>query len=43
MISLLRHDDTVHQEDDGAVRFNDLEEMLSQGFRVLRNGQLKLA
>ena len=24
MIRLLRHDDTVHREDDGAVRFDDL-------------------
>ena len=26
MIRLLRHDDTVHWEDDGAVRFDDLAE-----------------
>ena len=38
MIRRLRHDDTVHREDDGAVRFDDL---LSQGLRVLRTGQLK--
>ena len=27
MIGLLRHDDTVHREDDGAVRFDDLAEL----------------
>ena len=27
MIRLLRHDDTVHREDDGAVRFDDLAEL----------------
>ena len=37
MIRLLRHDDTVHREDDRAVRFDDLAE-LSQGLRVLRLG-----
>ena len=24
MISLLRHDDSVHREDDGAARFDDI-------------------
>ena len=24
MIRLLRHDDSIHREDDGAVRFEDL-------------------
>ena len=27
MIRLLRHDDTVRREDDGAVRFDDLAEL----------------
>ena len=27
MIRFLRHDDTVHREDDGAVRFDDLAEL----------------
>ena len=26
VIRLFRHDDTVHREDDGAVRFDDVEE-----------------
>ena len=42
MIRLLRHDDTVHREDDGAVRFDDLAESSRQSLMVLRNGQLKL-
>ena len=42
MIRLLRHDDTVHREDDGAVRFDDLAELLSQGLRVLRTGQFSI-
>ena len=32
MIRLLRHDDTVHREDDGAVRFDDLAEMFQSRF-----------
>ena len=32
MIRLLRHDDTVHREDDGAVRFDDLTEMFESRF-----------
>ena len=32
MIRLLRHDDTVHQEDDGAVRFDDLAEVFKSRF-----------
>ena len=27
MIRLLRHDDTAHREDDGAVRVDDLAEL----------------
>ena len=41
-IRLLRHDDTVHQEDGGAVRFDDLTESFRQNLTVLRNGQLRL-
>ena len=29
MIRLLRHDDSVHREEDGVVRFDDLAELLS--------------
>ena len=32
MIRLLRHDDTVHREDDGAVRFDDQAEMFKSRF-----------
>ena len=32
MIRLLRHDDTVHRGDDGAVRFDDLTEMFKSRF-----------
>ena len=32
MIRLLRHDDTVYGEDDGAVRFDDLEEKFKAKF-----------
>ena len=32
MISLLRHDDTVHREDDGAVRVDDLTEKFKAMF-----------
>ena len=32
MIRLLRHDDTVHREDDGAVRFDDLAEKFKAKF-----------
>ena len=32
MIRLLRHDDTVHGEDDGAVRFDDLAEKFMAKF-----------
>ena len=32
MIRLLRHDDTVHREDDGASRFDDLEEKFKAKF-----------
>ena len=32
MIRLLRHDDTVHREDDGAVRFDDLAELFKSRF-----------
>ena len=32
MIRLLRHDDTVHREDDGAVRFDDLAEKFKEKF-----------
>ena len=32
MIRLLRHDDTVHREDDGAVRFDDLAEKFKVKF-----------
>ena len=32
MIILLRHDDTVHREDDGAVRFDDLAELYKSRF-----------
>ena len=31
-IRLLRHDDTVHREDDGAVRFDDLAEFFKSSF-----------
>ena len=32
MIRLLRHDESVHREDDGAVRFDDLAELLKSGY-----------
>ena len=32
MIRLLRHDDTVYREDDGAVRFDDLAELFKSRF-----------
>ena len=32
MIRLLRHDDTFHREDDGAVRFDDLAELFESKF-----------
>ena len=32
MIRLLRHDDSVHREDDGAVRFDDLAEKFKAKF-----------
>ena len=32
MIRLLRHDDTVHQEDDGAVSFDDAAEKFKAKF-----------
>ena len=32
MIRLLRHGDSVHREDDGAVRFDDLAELLKSRF-----------
>ena len=32
MIRLLRHGDTVHRDDGGAVRFDDLVEMLKAKF-----------
>ena len=32
MIRLLRHDDTAHREDDGAVRFDDLAESFTSRF-----------
>ena len=31
-IRLLRHDDTVHREDDGVVRFDDLAELFKSRF-----------
>ena len=42
MIRLLRHDDTVHRENDGAVSFDDMAKTSRQSLMVLRNGQLKL-
>ena len=36
MIRLLRHDDTLHREDDGAVRFDDLAELFKLRLQVLR-------
>ena len=41
MITQLRNDDSVHREDDGTVRIDDLAE-LGQGSRLLRTGQFKL-
>ena len=32
MIRLLRYDDTVHREDDGAIRFDDLAELFESRF-----------
>ena len=32
MIRLLQHDDTVHREDDGAVRFDDIMEEFKAKF-----------
>ena len=40
MIRLVRHDESVPREDDGAVRFDDLAEKFTQNSMVLRNGQL---
>ena len=37
MIRLLRHDDTVHREEDGAARFDDLAEK----FKVKFDGTLQ--
>ena len=42
MIRLLRHDDTVHREEDGAVRFEDLASMyFDQGMRLPRTGHFE--
>ena len=35
MIRLLRHDDTVHSEDDGAVRFDGLAEKFKAKFDAI--------
>ena len=32
MIRLLRHDDSVHRENDGAVRFDDLADLFTSRF-----------
>ena len=37
MIRLLRHDDTVHREDDGAVRFDDLAEKFKAWYLAIAN------
>ena len=34
MTRLLRHNDTVHREDDGAVRYEDLAELFKSRFWV---------
>ena len=34
VIRLLRHDDTVHREDDGAVRFDNLAELFKSKFET---------
>ena len=31
-ITLLRHDESVHREDDGAVRFDDLAQLFKSRF-----------
>ena len=41
VIRFLRHDNSVHREEDGAVRFDDLADCLSQGLRLPRTGQFK--
>ena len=43
MIRLLRHDDTVHGEDDGAERFDDLAEIVQVkvcGYFVMVNSSM---
>ena len=41
MIRLLRHDDTVHREDDGVVRFDDLVEMFQSRFAGTSHGSIE--
>ena len=41
MIRLLRHDDTVHREDDGAVRFDDLAEKFKAKFDGISQGSIE--
>ena len=40
IIRLLRHDQSILREDDGAERFDDTMEELKESSVVLRNGQL---
>ena len=42
MIRLLRHDDTVHREDDGAVRFDDLAELFKSRFAVTSHQSIEI-
>ena len=41
MIRLSRHDDTVHREDDGSVRFDDLAEKFTAKFEAKGGGPKK--
>ena len=39
MIRLLRHDDSIYREEDGAIRFEDLASTIDQGMGPPRAGQ----
>ena len=41
MIRFLRHDDTVHREDDGAVRFDDLTDLFKLRFADTSQWQIE--
>ena len=41
MIRLLRHDDSLHREEDGAVRFEDWHQYFDPEMSLLRTGQFR--